>query len=882
MTGSPDARSPYALLDEVERARDVLVLSYTASLEFFERFALSDARALGALVTVVSDATMVRADPMVVQRAGVSYRDARAVCPGGTAFHPKLLAIVGDGQARVAIGSGNLTMAGWHGNAETWTVLRADEDGGPTTLRDVSAFLRKLSESQIALSAGAPDALRRVAAELDELPVGEPGPRLLDSLEGPILDQLASSPETVEELVLYAPFHDARLSGARALLDRLEPAEWTVFVQPDTVVDGAALQALAETRGGRIAWISRRPPQADGSNAHDERYWHGKVAQWRTADGQTWALTGSPNLSAPALLRPVGDGGNCELAVLSRIDHDLTPPAGDPPPAGLMMLVKPGPDTGQHRGPVLLSAVVIGDTVTVQLHGDLRVDGTFERYDRVEDRWTATATVDRGSDRYNLELAAAPVGRALRLRTADGRVSNEVFVADPDRLRRRQQQAVGKVRTAPDVVAREGLGAQLLDDIEQLRGHLLAVGATVRVSRPAGSEHGGSADEAQLPMARPAPGQSLEEFLEACDPVLGRRMTEFALVLPALPGVGAALDDEVGTLDSDTDETAAAEGDADREKEARATIREELSHQPPSERRRYRWFVERLVERAPGYPLLVRNLTLRTLLHAIAARLWHDDEWPPLLAEALHALAAAGDEPRPEEQAAAGSLAAVGLALLRTDVPRISVRDEHQIRYTTAAATVARLLDQRDAQQVELLAAELPGRLAGPVGAQAAEQAVEETLNPPRGVDRAVRLLAEEHDINSVTQGDATIVIRQPLADVPEFTMILALRLADEPGPVFARGATTKAHPVLAAWCAPWLAVERVGKNGIAFGRAWDLGEGQTLHGIDLLAELPRANRWWNPGEPRPQEVRDLLVMAEDDAPAPPHDLQNGPGQLQP
>lgn len=152
MPGSPEARSPHALFDEVERARDVLVLTYTASLEFFERFALSDARALGALVTVVSDATMVRADPVVVRRAGVQYLEARAVCPGGTSFHPKLLVIVGHGQARVAIGSGNVTLAGWHANAETWTVLRADADGGPDTLGEIAEFLLALAGSPIALS----------------------------------------------------------------------------------------------------------------------------------------------------------------------------------------------------------------------------------------------------------------------------------------------------------------------------------------------------------------------------------------------------------------------------------------------------------------------------------------------------------------------------------------------------------------------------------------------------------------------------------------------------------------------------------------------------------------------------------------------------------
>jgi hypothetical protein len=121
-------------------------------VEFFERFALADARALGALVTIVSDATMVPADPVVVRRAGVHYLDARAVCPGGTAFHPKLFVVVGEGQARVAVGSGNLIVAGWHANAETWTVLRADEDGGPDTLGGVMVP-RMLDSLREALSA---------------------------------------------------------------------------------------------------------------------------------------------------------------------------------------------------------------------------------------------------------------------------------------------------------------------------------------------------------------------------------------------------------------------------------------------------------------------------------------------------------------------------------------------------------------------------------------------------------------------------------------------------------------------------------------------------------------------------------------------------------
>ncbi len=865
MPASREARSPYALLDEVERARDVLILTYTASLEFFERFALSDARALGALVTVVSDATMVRADPVVVRRAGVHYLDARAFCPGGTAFHPKLFVVVGDGQARVAVGSGNLTMAGWHGNAEIWTVLRANDEGGPETLRDLSSFLRGLADSNVALSTAAPEALQRVAEALDDLPADEPGPRLLHSLTAPISGQLPTPSGPVEELMLYSPFHDGQLDGARVLLDRLAPAAWTVFVQPDTVVDGPALEALARERGGRVAWVSRRPLGEDETIVSDTRYWHGKVVQWRVA-GKTWALTGSPNLSRPALLDSVGGGGNCELAVLSHVEHDLTPIEGDAPVGGLTSLAKPGAERDWHRGPVLLSAVAVAGDVNVELHRTLTVNGTFERYDVVSDRWTATASVAAGDQRYELDLAGAPIGQALRLRTVDGGLSNEVFVTDLVRLSRRQQRAVGKVRKAPEDVARDGLGPQLLADLDGLRAHLLAVGATVRAPKASAPEDDdGGSGGGDLPLARPAPGLSLEEFLEACDPVLGQRMTEFALVLPALPGVGAALDDDVGTLDTDTDETPAAEGEEDGAGPVRRTIQEELRRRTSDERERYRWFVERLLERAPGYPLLLRNLALRTLLHSIAADLWPDDEWPPLLADALRALVAAGDEPRLEERTAAASLAAVGLALLRTDVPRMSHRDESQMRYVSTGAAVASLLNHRDAQQIEVLAADLPGRLAGPPGAQAADRAAGEAIDPPSGIDRAVRLLAEERTLEAHTRGNATIVIDDPLPGMPEPSMILALRLTDDPGPVFARGTTVDGRAVIAAWCSPWLAVERVGKTGRTFGRAWNIGKGQRLDGIDLLGDLPRADRWWNPGDPRPDDVQALLAMADDD-----------------
>jgi hypothetical protein len=855
---SAEARSPFALLNEVERAREVLILTYTATLEFFERFALADARALGALVTVVSDATMVHPDPFVVRRAGTHYRDVRAVCPRG-AFHPKLLIIVGDSEARIAIGSGNLTMAGWHANAEIWTTLRADEDGGPTTLRQLSAFLRELATSDITLSQGAGAAMTRTADQLDELPADDPGPVLLHSLHTPILEQLTVD-GPVDELELYAPFHDTALRATNAILDRLEPTAWTVFVQPDTQVDGPALADLAERRRGRVAWASRQTQHDDGSVLPDERYWHGKLVQWRH-DNTRWALTGSPNISTPALLRTVTDG-NCELALLPETQIDLAPAEGPAPPGGVAILARPKPDEVATGALVLLAATVVGGAVALQLHAPLAAPGILQRYDAVEDRWRTSATLPAGSHTYQVGLAAAPIGQAVRILRDDHATSNSVFVADPERLRRRQEKTIGKVRATPADVARLGLGDQLLADLDQLRAHLLRVGATLPTAgRPTGVDDQPT-DSDSPPAARPAPGISLDDYLVACDPVLGQRMTEFALLLPALPGLGIALDDAVGTLDTDEDSGSATQPPVERE----PTLTEALRRQTPSERDRYRQFLERLVRRASEYPTIVRNLAAHSVLHAAAVGIWPDDRWPTILADAITALGAAGDEPNEHERDAAASLAAVGLAMLRTDIGKISRRDEHVIRYEAAGRAVAALLPHLRQNRIDQLDAELrntdpPRQLASAATAEAAKRAVDEILRPPKGAERAARLLADDQRLAASVTGGQIIDLHDPLDGIAEARLLLALSFADDEGPIYVRGRTTRGSPVVAAWCAPWLAIERTGPAG-RWGRAWKLALGQTP-GMLRWDDLPKATRDWSAGQARPDEIADLLALVD-------------------
>lgn len=47
-------------------------------------------------------------------------------------------------------------------------------------------------------------------------------------------------------------------------------------------------------------------------------YRHGKLIEASCEDGSTWSLTGSPNLTAAALLGHVPQTGNCELGVIAQ------------------------------------------------------------------------------------------------------------------------------------------------------------------------------------------------------------------------------------------------------------------------------------------------------------------------------------------------------------------------------------------------------------------------------------------------------------------------------------------------------------------------------------------------------------------------------------
>ena len=688
--------SPLSLLAEEEehgdrQAEEILLLSFTGDLGFFEAFALGVAQACGARVTVVSDASVGSYDPRAVRRAGRSYLPGHAICKG--AFHPKVMLIAGPSRVTAAIGSGNVTLAGWQANTELWTVLRGDTGTCPAVLADLARWLHGLP-ARVRCSWGVPDALERAASCLEALveKTAEPadlGIQLVSTSTGPILQQLPQG--RTEELAVCAPFHDPAAAALRRLCERLQPDRLVVSYQPGlTQLDGPALAGLIGEHNGQL----RTDAEA--------RYRHGKLIEW-VIGGQRYALTGSPNLSSSALLRSLDDGGNCEIGLITPISQTLLPEGVEVSPAAVQA-VRYMPRPRELGGPLLLGATRTKEGLHVLFARALPGAGHLEISHAAAppEVWERVADVPAGSAELAVTVAADGGSRArLVTSTPDGspRYSNVVPVVDPGRAVRRPGITAGHIpATRPDdLFADPRLAERFFADLATLRAGLTAA---PRAAMGSGGKGAGPAAA-----AGDRADESWDRYLDECAGRIGHPLLRFALGLPMPEGSEAGYD---ALLPVSWDERFADDDEAGLDDDDPEAVAEEQAGQPvltPSPhalpdlrrgvseavRRRYRRWAERLTDASNRLGTPERMLVTRLLLWTAAAGAWdHDDHaWIALLAESVSALGKADLPGEAEPQLA--SLAAVALSVLRSEAPRYAHTAE-STAYQHAAAAVAHLL----------------------------------------------------------------------------------------------------------------------------------------------------------------------------------------------
>lgn len=803
--------SPITVLLGEQSALEVLVLTYTLNLTFWERHALGIARALGARVTVVADAHSVSIDTSSVRYAGTTYLDGRAACRAGGAFHPKLLVIAGEEQATVAIGSGNATIPGWHGNAELWTVLHGDRAAAPRALVAVADWLRGLPAA-VELTPGVELAFGRVADRLDSLPPVEIGPRLITSLDQPIIEQLPDGP--VDSLTIAAPFHDPASVALDLLATRLRPGRLDVLVQPgQSQLDGNMLASILTKHRGQAYAIA------------SERYHHGKLYEW-VAGRERYALTGSPNLSGAALLTPMRNGGNCELALLERVEESLAPPVGPPITEQLPRIVyryeqEPG------LAVVLLGATLLSEGLRLRLLRPLTAAAQLQTL--ADDVWTSLLAVPAGEQEPTLAPPVNP-GLPVRILLADGRNSNVVFVTDPSRVLRVRVHHEGRVRTDENGVFEQARIAEAFyADIVSLREFLSA-----RAAAPRGpiDETGGSDRQ-----PKPVSLQSWEEYLDACAAKIGEPALYFALGLPSLATQTGRGADEgfFGELEDET-------GEPDPDNDTEPPTAPNLRHHSLDQKRRYRQWCDKLAQISPDLPPAGRLLALRLILRACAGGLWESsDDWLPIVAAAVEALgrpAEAFDQERP----AVATLAAVGLAVAHGAVHSFAEWDEGRIHYQDALNSVFDLLLDIDQDLLERYTADLTEGLGHAINPTAINALIESLLESDP-IDETIDVLETEFGI-SAKRNKRVIEFLDPSPGDARFPLLRAVGLATRGAPVAAHGRSHDGTSTAVIWNPPNLVILRK-VEGALTGRLFEIRGVSPVVYAAIDEPLPQDKAWW-------------------------------------
>lgn len=580
--------SPLSLLHEVEAASEVLALTYSFNAAFWERSALSLARQLRAKVTVVSDSAMAVIDPRAVRKAGITYLDGRAAVEGGGAFHPKLFVIAGPKQAIVAVGSGNLTLPGWNGNAEVWTILRGSSDGAPSALRAIADFLIDLPVV-VRFSHGVDQAFERTASLLRRFPPTEPSPGLVTSLQEPIVDQLPSGP--VDSLIVASPFLDHRSLAVGRLIERFKPYTWEVVLDREANYDGASLVSLAKSHGGSLGTID------------SDRYHHGKVVEWVVGRERS-ALTGSPNLSVSGLLRSASKGGNVELGLVDKIETSLRPKTSTVTPFEGYREKEYRRQQRDEPGVLLLGARIDEHGLKLDLVRPLDTPASLLIAEN--DIWrTSALAIPAGMNPISVDLRV-PSGTLVRLRIGHDRLTNIVAATLLELPLRPSIPSVGRVETnEADVFDDPRIAEQFALDLAELRSLVRQGGDSVVQS------------DAKAPRPRKLTFESWEEYLEHVTARLGDTMTRYGLALPRLESVAEWVDTQIDPDDPD---------EADDAHEPPERPIRSMRSAPVPFRNRYRRWAERLVEALPLLLPAAQLVGARLLLRSVAGGVWDDRE----------------------------------------------------------------------------------------------------------------------------------------------------------------------------------------------------------------------------------------------------------------
>ncbi|MDZ4364402.1 hypothetical protein [Brevundimonas sp.] len=309
----------------------VVFTTYALSLAFFETVVMDALARAGARdISILCDLHGVRASlaETGVRGVGREYRLEPVAVSHGLAFHPKIGAFIGDDEALITLGSGNLTFGGWASNLETVEVLHPGF--ASRAFDDVAGLFAGLA-SHPRIRHAAADVCGDLSSDLSSAARGgtdRGGLRVLHSLGsgiGPQLVELADELGGCTRLSAASPFFDTNGLAVAAMARDLGVDAVHLHSSGSTVTGSAPPWPL-------VGELPIRAVQLDafadsGGRQGRPRPLHAKAYELVCRRGRI-LVSGSANATKAGLIQGLGEGsappGNLE-AVVVRVQPSRTP-----------------------------------------------------------------------------------------------------------------------------------------------------------------------------------------------------------------------------------------------------------------------------------------------------------------------------------------------------------------------------------------------------------------------------------------------------------------------------------------------------------------------------------------------------------------------------
>lgn len=323
----------HSILDLIENNtyHSCVILGYSFDPIFFDEIIYPKLKKVGIVnILVFIDSMMLEQslEKMITHEFCKSEGYSISSLKAKTAFHPKLLLLLGEKASRTLIGSGNPTFGGYSRNQELWFSFRtsAEDIEGEHILRDVWDYINEVTSQNRGIvqkklkmaEAHAPwlKEVQAIKGKFVPIDVRQQIAVLRNDTSGiyaKLLKEIRD--ERIQHINVHSPFFDGQFALLKAFSDDLSPKRINVFIQPQYVM----MPANRATRLPKNIRFFNTENLFKQQGKSSQRYIHAKLYEF-VGKKSSYILFGSPNLSFAAMGNKKTAGPNEELALLLKND----------------------------------------------------------------------------------------------------------------------------------------------------------------------------------------------------------------------------------------------------------------------------------------------------------------------------------------------------------------------------------------------------------------------------------------------------------------------------------------------------------------------------------------------------------------------------------